>query len=84
MQNNFADNHGCSSHFSIVKTLNFSAHPVSHKHASNFHRSCFPTTLSKFIEYYFEGSLLCIQGKTSANNHRCVFHLPEFNASDFL
>jgi len=43
--------------------------------------------LSKSVGYYLEiieASLLYIQAKTYADNHRCVFHFSEFNASDFL
>jgi len=43
--------------------------------------------LSKCIKYYLEiieASLLYIQAKTFADNHRCVFHFSEFISSDFL
>jgi len=43
--------------------------------------------LSKSVGYYLEiieASLLYIQAKTFADNHRWVFHFSEFNASDFL
>jgi len=70
-----------------MTTLNCSVHPVSHKSASNFYRSCFPTTLFNSVEHYLEiieASLLYIQTKTFADNHRCVFHFSEFNSSDFI
>jgi len=57
-------NYRYSFHFSVIKTLNFSVHPVSHKSSLKFYRSCFPTTLSKSIKYYLEiieASLLYIQ-----------------------
>jgi len=43
--------------------------------------------LSKSVTHYLEiieASLLYVQVKTFANNHRCVFHFSELNASDFL
>jgi len=43
--------------------------------------------LSKSFNYYLEiieASLLYIQAKTFADNHRCVFHFSEFNSGAFL
>jgi len=43
--------------------------------------------LSKSVKYHLgiiETSSLYIQAKTFADNHRCVFHFSEFNASGFL
>jgi len=43
--------------------------------------------LSKSVKYYLEiieASLLYIQAKTFADNHRCVFYFSVFNARDFL
>jgi len=43
--------------------------------------------LFKFVKYCLEtieASLLYIQAKTFADNHRCVFHFSKFNSSDFL
>jgi len=89
MQNNLADNYRCSSPSCVVKSLNFSVHPVSHKSSSNLtYRSCFPTNLFKSVKYYLkiiEGSLLYIQAKASADDHiYALFHFPEFMSCDFL
>jgi len=43
--------------------------------------------LSNSVKYYLEiieARLLYTQAKAFADNHRCVFHFSEFNASDFL
>jgi len=61
---------------SVITALNFFDHPVSHKNFLNFYRSCFPTTLSKPVRHYLEiieASLLHIQAKTFADNHRFFF-----------
>jgi len=78
VQNYFVDNNRYSFQFSVITALNIFVHLVSHKSSLNFYKSCFPTTLSKSVEYYLEiieAILLYIQAKN--------FHFSEVNASDF-